>query len=372
MKIALTLAALTLAALTLTAGATIAYGRPLTYGSGVPERSGANRFGVLPMIERIETATEGRVTFTTLLGGQLVSIPGALQGIADRVVDSGFFITQFHPAELPAASLMSQVTGLGTDPFATIGALNEAFFVTCEACRNDMREMGIVPLLLQSATPLTMQCTRPAKTLADLQGRRVSTIGAAEMRWAEAIGMVPVRTSISDILTGLQLGQTDCTLVGTSWIRSYGLEDTIVSVIELPQGIIAGAVPMAFNADAWEAISEADRQAMVDLMPRMLWDYVADAYVAPDAAVRDELSDRIAFVPGDAEMAAAWETFQAGETAALTALLKARGVENADALVAEIVEVFRIWHEDLLPQFKGDPEAFARIAKERIFAKHDF
>lgn len=61
---------------------------------------------------------------TPILGGQLVSIPGALEAIADGVVDSGFLITH-----LPAAALMSELTGLGTDPFATMGALNEAYFV---------------------------------------------------------------------------------------------------------------------------------------------------------------------------------------------------------------------------------------------------
>jgi len=364
--------AVSLAVIAFVAGAGLAGAQPLTYGSGVPERSGANRFGVLPMMQRITDGTEGRVTFTPILGGQLVSIPGALRGIADGVVDSGFFVTQFHPAELPAASLMSEVTGLGTDPFATIGALNEAFFVTCEACRDDLRNIGIVPLLLQSATPLTMQCRSPVATLADLQGLRVSTIGQPEARWAESAGMVPVRTSIADILTGLQLGQTDCTLVGTSWIRSYGLEDTVKGVIEMPQGIIAGAVPMAFNASSWAGIDAADRAAMVDLMPRMLWDYVADAYVSPDEAVRSELSERIAFVPGDEALASAWQTFQTGEQAALMSLARERGIENPEELVAEIVEVFRVWHEDLLPQFEGDPEAFERIARERIFSRYDF
>ncbi|MCC5968654.1 MAG: hypothetical protein JJU15_01760 [Pararhodobacter sp.] len=364
--------AITVAILALASGTSLASAQTLTYGSGVPERSGANRFGVLPMMERITDATEGRVTFTPILGGQLVSIPGALRGIADGVVDSGFFLTQFHPAELPAASLMSEVTGLGTDPFATIGALNEAFFVTCDACRSDLRATGLVPLLLQSATPLTMQCTRPVATLTDLQGLRVSTIGQPEARWGASLGMVPVNTSIADILTGLQLGQTDCTLVGTSWIRSYGLEDTVKSVIEMPQGIIAGAVPLAFNAGAWDRIDAADRAAMVDLMPRMLWDYVADAYVEPDEAVRAELSDAIAFVPGDEALASAWQTFQADEQAALVTLAQQRGVENPEELVAAIVEVFRVWHEDLLPEFDGDPEAFERIARERIFSLYDF
>ncbi len=343
----------------------------LTYGSGVPERSGANRFGVLPMMDRIDKATKGRVTFNPLLGGQLVSIPGALAGIRDGVVQAGFFITQFHPAELPAASLMSEVTGLGTDPYATIGALNEAYFVTCEACRKDMEAQGVVPLLLQSATPLTMQCTKPAATLAELDGRRVSTIGRSEMRWAESIGMTPIRTTISDILTSLQLGQSDCALIGTSWIRSYGLEDTVKSVIEMPQGIISGAVPIAFNKAAWDAISLDDRRAMIDLMPRMLWDYVADAYVKPDVAVKDGLKDKVAFAPGDAALQAAWKKFHAGEAGALKKLAKSRGIANADALIDEIVEVFRVWHEDLLPQFEGNPAAFEKIARERIFSKVD-
>lgn len=353
-------------------GCLIAFGasaETLTYGSGVPERSGANRFGVLPMMERIDAATDGRVKFNPVLGGQLVSIPGALAAIKDGVVQAGFFITQFHPAELPAASLMSEVTGLGTDPYATIGALNEAYFVTCEACREDMAENNIVPLLLQSATPLTMQCTEPAETLADLEGKRVSTIGRPEMRWAESIGMTPTRTSISDILTSLQLGQSDCALIGTSWIRSYGLEDTVKSVIEMPQGIISGAVPMGFNQQAWEAISEEDRQTMIDLMPRMLWDYVADAYVAPDMAVKDALKDKVAFAPGDAALQDAWNQFYAGEAKALKELAESRNIENGDALIDEIVEVFRVWHEELLPQFQGDPEAFERIARERIFSK---
>ena len=343
-----------------------------TFGSGVPERSSANRAGVLPLLDKITTATDGDVAFNPILGGQLVSLPGALQGIADGVIASGFFITQFHPADLPAASLMSEVTGLGGDPYATIGALNEAFFVTCEQCREDFRKVGVVPVLMQSATPLTMQCTTDVKTKEDLAGLRVATIGRPEMRWATSIGMTPVRTSISDILSGLQLGATDCALIGTAWIRSYGLEDTIKSVIEMPQGIITGAVPLAFNAAAWDTISQDNRQAIVDLMPGTLWDYVTGAYVDADEAVKDSLADKVVFSPGDEALASAWEAFYAGEPAALKQVAASRGVDDPDALIDGIVEVFRVWHEELLPQFDGDREAFMRIANERIFSKYDF
>ncbi|WP_306051259.1 hypothetical protein [Oceaniradius stylonematis] len=343
-----------------------------TFGSGVPERSSANRAGVLPLLENIEAATDGDVSFNPILGGQLVSIPGALQAIADGVVDSGFFITQFHAEELPAASLMSEVTGLAIDPYATMGALNEALFVTCEPCREDLRRIGVVPVLTQSATPLTMQCTSEVETMADLAGLRVATIGRPEMRWASSIGMTPVRTRIADILSGLQLGASDCALIGTAWIRSYGLEDTIKSVIEMPQGIISGAVPLAINADVWASMAQEDRDAIVALMPATLWDYVTDAYVTADADVKQALDGKVAFSPGDDALRAAWQDFYAGEADALKELAASRGVENSKALIDAIVEVFRVWHEDLLPQFEGDREAFIRIAEERIFSKYDF
>ena len=343
-----------------------------TFGSGVPERSSANRAGVLPLLDKITEATGGDVAFNPILGGQLVSLPGTLQAIADGIVNSGFFITQFHPAELPAASLMSEVTGLALDPYATMGALNEAFFVTCEQCREDFRRIGVVPVLMQSASPLTMQCTKEVKTKEDLAGLRVATIGRPEMRWATSIGMTPVRTSIADILSGLQLGVTDCALIGTAWIRSYGLEDTVKSVIEMPQGIISGAVPLAFNADSWNSISAEDREAIVALMPGTLWDYVTGAYVEADAAVKESLAGKVAFAPGDKALGAAWKEFYAGEAAALKEVAASRGVENPDELVDSIVEVFRVWHEELLPRFRGDREAFVKIAEERIFSKYDF
>ena len=71
-------AARTATALALALLATGASAETFTYGSGVPERSSANRAGVLPLLKAITEATDGAVSFTTIRGGQLVSLPGAL------------------------------------------------------------------------------------------------------------------------------------------------------------------------------------------------------------------------------------------------------------------------------------------------------
>ena len=341
--------------------------KTLTYGSGVPERAAANRLGVVPMLERLSRASDGAVGFTPILGGKLVSIQGGLPAIRDHVVDAGFFLTQFHPAEMPAASLMAELTGLGSAPLATIGALNEIFFTRCPPCLEDMAAQNVVPLMIQSATPLVLQCTGMVSTIDDLAGLRVAVIGQPEMRWIEAAGATPIRSPVSDILAALQLGQADCGLLAMSWIRSYGLEDTIASVIDRPQGIITGAVPLAINADAWAAIPEAARRGMIAAMPDIVRDYVTDAYIEPDQAVRASMSGRLRMSDGGPGFAAAWSSFQKTEPAALVTLARARGLKDPEGFVATAVEIFRIWHEDLLPQVAGDPEAFATLLRTRVY-----
>ncbi|MFD0388382.1 hypothetical protein ACFQ4K_11980 [Tistrella bauzanensis] len=304
--------------------------------------------------------------------GQLVSIPNAFDGIRDGVVDSGFFITQFSANQLPYSSLISEMTGLGGDPYATMGAINEILFVGCQNCRDEMRVAGIVPLLMQSASPLATMCTRPVASAADLAGLRASTIGSPEARWARALGMTPMRTSIVDILPALQLGQSDCTIIGTSWIRSYGLEDTVKGVIDMPQGIIAGAAPITFNRDSWARIAKEDQARIIGLMPAAVWDYVTNAYLLPDAEVKAALSARIPFAPGDDEMHRRWAGFQEGEVAALKALARDRKLADGDAVVDRMVATFRIWHERLLPAFKGDRAKFEAVLNERVFSKYPF
>ncbi|MGH8703220.1 MAG: hypothetical protein ACREVR_18880, partial [Burkholderiales bacterium] len=277
-----------------------------TYGSGVPERSSANIKGVNPLLDKITAATQNRVTFTRLMGGTVVQIPTGLQGVRDGIVDSGFTIMQAHPANLPVASLIADLGGLGTDTYATFGAINEFMFVHCPGCLADFKKQGVVPLLTQSATPLTMACTRPATTAAELKGLRAVALGAPELRWAARLGMTPARTTFAEVLQQLQLGNADCFVAPVSWIKSYGLQDVIKSVIEMPQGVVSGALPLFFNQKSWARISEADRHAMLRLMPEANFRYVHDAYVEFDVEAKKEYQSRIRFVPGDKAMAEAW------------------------------------------------------------------
>jgi TRAP-type C4-dicarboxylate transport system substrate-binding protein len=339
------------------------------YGSFVPERSTGNQKGVFPMMDRIEKATDGRVKFERIVGGTVLTAPNSLRGIRDGVVDAGYMIAQFHINDLPYASLLGELTGLGTDTFATLGALNEVYFVTCAGCRVDFKKHGLVPLFVQSATPLTMNCAKPAETTAELKGLRLSAIGTAEMRWGATLGMTPRRQNFADMVQALQLGQSDCFMGPIAWIKSYGLTDTIKTVIEMPQGVVTGAVPFAFNNAAWAKIADADRKTIARLMARWLYDYVEDAYADADVEVKKELQGKVAFVAGDKAFEQKWGEYQQKEIPALVELAESRKLEGGKALVDAMAAVFKKWHVEHLPKFKGKPEIFAEILTREVFAK---
>lgn len=340
-----------------------------TYGSGVPDRSSANKKGVYPLMDKIAKATDNRVTFKRLVGGTVVKLTKTMPAIADGVVDSGFMISQFYPADLPYASLLGALTGLGTDPYATIGALNEIYFTACPECQKDFNKKGLYPLFIQSADPIVMQCTKKISSPADLKGLKVSHSASPEARWAETLGMTPVRSRISDILSALQLGQTNCVLAPLAWMRSYGFADSIKSVIDYPQGVITGAVPLVMGKKAWGAISAKDKEAIKNIMPGAIFDYVHDAYVLQTGAVKKSVEKRINFSSGGEQLAKMFKAYSAKEKDALIALAKKRKLANGEELVNKMAAIMEKWHTVHLPKIQGNREGFAKVLKAEVFDK---
>lgn len=342
-----------------------------TYGSPVPEQALFNREGVVPFLKGIEAVTDGRVRFRGLFGGTVVKMPTVLPSVRDGVVDAGFVVLNFYPSDLPFASLMAETTGFGSDPLAATGALNEVFYAACPQCLADMRKEGQIPLFLNATAPMALQCTRPVAGLDDLQGRRVSVIAGPEARWATTLGMIPVSTAITDLLISLQTTKTDCALVPLSWAQSYGLLDVIKGVIDMPQGIPGGAVPVSVSLDAWCRIGEADRAAILDYAAASVLPYVQKAYIDADNSVRPKLEAVATISPGDAAMQALWPDYQQREVAALAARAAERGMPDPQGFADRVADIYRTWHQDYLPRIKADPAEMTRILSETVFRDAD-
>src|SRR5690606_7118463 len=157
-----------------------------------------------------------------------------------------------------------------------------------------------------------------------------------------------------------------------AWIKSYGLTDTIKTVIEMPQGVVTGAVPFTFNKEAWAKVSDADKKTMARMMARWLYEYVEDAYVDSDASVKKELEGKVAFVADDKSFEQKWSQYQQKEIPALVQLAESRRLEGGKELVETMAAVFKKWHTEHLPKFKGKPDVFTEILAREVFEKVDY
>lgn len=346
-----------------------AFAQSLTYGSGGLERANFNARGVKPMLSAVSKATEGRVKFRSLFGGTVVKLDTTLQGIRDGVVDSGFVITSFHPSELPHLSMLGEMSALSTDAHASAGAANEILRKHCTACQEDIAKQSQHAVFSWSTSPMSMVCVADIKDSSELAGKRVSVISSGDSRWAVALGMSPTRTAISDLASSLQLGRSDCAIVPINWIRSYGLLDLAKSVITLPQGVGAAAIPLSISTKAWQALSEADRAAIESTIADNLYTWLQDAYLDADADVRKQTESKIRYIDQDDAMQAKWQAYQASEIDALIELAKRRNLPDAEKFVREAAEVFRRWHEQHLPVFKGKPEVYAEIFRREVLGQ---
>ncbi len=352
-----------------TLGTSGVYAETFTYGSGAPERANFHARGVKPMMQAISKATNGRVQFRGLYGATVVRLDTTLQGVRDGVVDSGYLILAFHPSELPHAGMLSEMSALSSDPYAAAGAVNEIIYKHCEACRKDFEKQGQEAVFTWATSPMSMVCTGNVKSAADLANKRVSVISSSESRWATALGMSPTRTAISDLASSLQLGRSDCAIIPINWIRSYGLVDIAKSVITLPQGIAAGAVPLTMSAKAWAGLSDADKAAIRNTIADNMYAWVQGAYISADDEVREQTKSKINYVDQDPAMAKAWNEHQAKEIDALIELAKRRNIPDAERLVKDAAEIFRKWHEVHLPVFKNDPKAYGDILRREVFGQ---
>ena len=127
-----------------------------------------------------------------------------------------------------------------TDPFVAAGAVNETLMQSCAECRQDFATQNSIYLGGHAAPPWYVMCKAPAKSLADMKGRKIRVTGAWVARLANALGMVPVQLPGTEIASALSGGQIDCAVSPVVWLKDLQLWDSAKYVFEQPLGPSAG------------------------------------------------------------------------------------------------------------------------------------
>lgn len=174
--------------------------------------------------ERIEAATEGKVTAEFYYGTSLLTAVDALQGLQGGVADISVINSVYYPAELPVGAWMA---GLGANGTGSIvhdtGAGSATAFEWSQSFQpllDEWEANDLHPLMTVSSAPYPLICNQALENLDAASGKLGRSSGEPWTSTFEALGLTTVNIPYNEIYEGLQRGVVDCVSINANQLVS--------------------------------------------------------------------------------------------------------------------------------------------------------
>lgn len=107
----------------------------------------------------------------------------------------------------------------------------------------------------------------PLETLDDLKGKKVRVFAAAQADFFRALGAEPVSIPLAEVYTALERGVVDAVVTGPESGAGLRLWEVLDHVSDLRLGVGAGYIVV--STPSYDRLSDADKAAFDDLLPRL-------------------------------------------------------------------------------------------------------
>lgn len=342
-------------------------GTDLTYGSFLPAPHLVHREGLEPFFERVKKDSGGEIDWTLVPGGAMGGTKEAVQVVRDRVVDGGLLLDIYQRRELPVSSMFADLIVLPDDFMIYAAAANEMQLIRCAACIAEKAGQNMVALAYYAPDPYKLMCRDETGSLADLRNKKTRATGRLGVLM-QHFGATPVTITSSEVYEALERGQADCTVASNAWLKSYNLKDVVTSIIDLPMGSYFNAALLVMNKDRLAGLSDAEKQAIVKNLPKLVVDalfaYRAESRQALDAAEQAG----VAVHEPDAAMRQALEAFRQGELDNAVAAADAAGIEGARQRIDTYLGLVEKWR-GIFEKAGGDRAAIEAALRDEVFSK---
>jgi TRAP-type C4-dicarboxylate transport system substrate-binding protein len=174
-----------------------------------------------PWIKQVEEATKGRVKIEVYPSQTLIKGIDMWKGVRGGIADIGWCVQGYWPDQTP----LSDVISLPFLPISTAEKGSEVLWKLYEKFPSIQKEYGeILPLVLYTSSPNFLIGTKkPAKTLEDMKGWKVRTLGGPPTEMAKALGMVPTLIPMPDMYQALDKGVVDAGAVPWEAVNAFRL-----------------------------------------------------------------------------------------------------------------------------------------------------
>jgi TRAP-type C4-dicarboxylate transport system substrate-binding protein len=273
-----------LAALVTTASAqqeitlTVAAGQPLR---AMKPLAAVSEFFIPEVNRRIEEAgLDIKIDWKEAYAGSLLKPTFVLQGVSDGIADIGFEPTIFHPDKLPLEQV-SFMTPFTTTDVVKVGQAIDKLHETIPAFAEQYDKFGVIRLAGSSFDSYELFTTFPVKQLSDIEGKKISTAGAA-LQWLRGTGATPVESNMTLYYNNAKTGVIDGFIIFPSSIpgmkypeaaphvTKVGFGAQYAAALIINKGVYEGLPPelqtiLKEAGRAWTAAADAGQQEAYEM-----------------------------------------------------------------------------------------------------------
>lgn len=337
----------------------------LLYGTFLPP----THLGVQTMRTYFDevSAKSASMNWEVFIGGSVGGPRDILGSVRDEIIHSGHIVDVFTPSDLPASNVIAQLSMIVGDTLAATAAANETFLLNCPACMQEMESHSIRPLVYYATSPQVLMCNAEVKGLADLQGRRVRSVGPIGSAY-KALGAVPVNTAVTELYDSLQRGQVDCASASEAWLKDFRLMEVAKYVYAYPVATYPSSQPLNINLGIWHDMPASDQKIMTDGLAQLAADW-AFVYLDEEAAARSLAEEKgLTYLEMPADIKAAIEEYRENEAARVVAWGEERGIADTAAIVAAFLSSLEKW-DKIVREIGDDRAAYVEALSVQVFAK---
>ncbi len=185
-----------------------------------------------PWIKQVEDASKGRIKFEVYPSQTLIKGIDMWKGIRSGIADIGWCVQGYWPEQTP----LSDVISLPFMPIKTAEQGSAILWRLYEKFPSIQKEYGdIQPLVLHTTSPnFLITSKKLVKTMEDLKGLKIRTLGGPPIEMAKALGASPAVLPMPDMYQALDKGVFDGAAVPWEAIHGFRLYEVAKNVTMVP------------------------------------------------------------------------------------------------------------------------------------------
>lgn len=337
----------------------------------LPPKNNTVADGWEPFAEQVKAQTNGELTVKLFLGGSLLGPKAASEGIRDGVVDLGYVIVGYHPAEFPHTAFINDMAAIGTNAVVVTAATSELILTQCEPCLADYRKRGNVYTGSYAVPPMVIMSTKMIESPDDIKGLKIRSAGAAWDNFVNAVRATPVNVPSSEQYEAMSRGVVDASFHVAASLKTYGLWDMTKDVLLVDVGAYRAINTFAFNPESWAELTDDQRRIVLEAASDANFG-IAAGYINTDKAALKESEEKGIRVQKISDAFKAIRTdYVSREKAGLVAKGKeTRGVADPEPLIQKMSELVDKWTA-IYEETGGDVDAIRERFKSDVIARID-